>query len=128
MKKFGILVVLAMFVALSASSVSAKPVGERIKDELSQYAWYPILEDYNYGPNQDYNLRFEIVLYLESKGIYKVYDTKYCQGGGCYIGTANQNVQLLRQLRKTEVRKLLNKIGDNQIPDFMEKWRKKFRG
>lgn len=95
-----------------------KNLPEKINSEIASYSWYsPLLTAEN---GQEYNARFVLALYLEKQGLYTAVTTPYCTAGSssigtCYIGSGQQNLELLELIRSGEINGHLETIDADDI-------------
>ena len=127
MKVF-VLIIMAVFsITASANDMSSL---------LKQYSWYDGVKEHrdtiSNTKYSDFNVRADVVNYLEHNKLYQAVDTDYCNDNvndefhdenldTCYIGTAKQNAYLLRALKSSKVQNHLSKVSAYDIVNGTDK-------
>lgn len=111
---------LIIIIILLFSTTARAEVGNEMDKILKKYGWYePVLS----SVNSSYSVRFKVANLLQKEGFYKAEDTPYCKGKGrtintCYMGTPQQNYDLLKALKNHETQKYLI----NTTPEELGYW------
>lgn len=121
------MLIVLVTIVCSATSAIASSVGDSILSQLKQYSWNTDLQKHEKevrnSPYLSYNTRYDLARYLELKGLYQAEDTPYCIDiddiSSCYIGTKEQNLELLRVLKTHKVQKHLSQVSIHKLVNDM---------